>query len=65
MSQDTARLNELQTALRQKMTDNKAIADSFKIENGTVVVSAAQKSAFDVNMKDIKELKALSMAFRV
>ena len=59
MSQDTARLNELQTALRQKMTDNKAIADSFKIENGTVVVSTAQKSAFDVNMKDIKEIKSL------
>jgi HK97 family phage major capsid protein len=59
MSEDTARLNELQTALRQKMTDNKAIADSFKIENGTVVVSTAQKSAFDVNMKDIKEIKSL------
>ena len=59
MSQDTARLNELQTALRQKMADNKAIADSFKIENGTVVVSTAQKSAFDVNMKDIKEIKSL------
>lgn len=59
MSQDTARLAELQTALRQKMADNKAIADSFKIENGTVVVSTAQKTAFDTNMRDIKEIKSL------
>ena len=59
MSQDTARLAELQTALRQKMADNKAIADSFKVENGTVVVSTAQKSAFDANMRDIKEIKSL------
>ena len=59
MSQDNSRLNELQSALRSKMSENKAIADSFKIENGTVVVSTAQKSAFDVNMKDIKEIKSL------
>jgi HK97 family phage major capsid protein len=59
MSQDTSRLNELQSALRQKMADNKAIADSFKVENGTVVVSTAQKSAFDANMRDIKEIKSL------
>ena len=59
MSQDTSRLNELQTALRQKMADNKAIADSFKIEDGVVQVEAAQKSAFDANMRDIKEIKSL------
>ena len=59
MSQDTARLAELQSALRQKMADNKAIADSFKVENGTVVVSSAQKSAFDNNMRDIKEIRSL------
>jgi len=59
MSEDTSRLNELQGALRSKMSENKAIADSFQIENGTVVVSTAQKSAFDVNMKDIREIKGL------
>jgi HK97 family phage major capsid protein len=59
MSQDKARLNELQGALRQKMADNKAIADSFRVENGTVVVSTDQKTAFDKNMSDIKEIKSL------
>jgi HK97 family phage major capsid protein len=56
---DTGRLNELQSALRAKMADNKAIADSFKIEDGTVIVSQQQKTAFDKNMGDIKELKGL------
>jgi HK97 family phage major capsid protein len=59
MSEDTSRLNELQGALRQKMADNKAIADSFKVEDGTVVVSTEQKTAFDKNMRDIKEIKSL------
>ncbi len=52
-------LKELQGALRTKMAENKAIADSFKIENGTVIVDAKQKSAFDKNMTDIKEIKSL------
>ena len=56
---DQARLRELQSALRTKMSDNKAIADSFKIEEGTVVVSTDQKSAFDRNMSDIREIKSL------
>ena len=56
---DQARLGELQAALRQKMADNKAIADSFRVEDGTVVVSQSQKSAFDKNMADIKEIKGL------
>ena len=59
MSQDKARIEELQSALRQKMADNKAIADSFKVEDGTVVVSTEQKTAFDKNMQDIKEIKSL------
>jgi len=59
MSQDNARVEELQTALRAKMAENKAIADSFKVEEGTVVVSTDQKSAFDKNMQDIKSIKAL------
>ena len=59
MSEDKARLSELQSALRAKMADNKTIADSFKIEDGNVVVSSAQKTAFDKNMQDIKEIKSL------
>jgi HK97 family phage major capsid protein len=59
MSVDKSRVNELQGALRQKMADNKAIADSFKVEEGTVVVSTEQKTAFDKNMQDIKEIKSL------
>ena len=59
MSQDNARIEELQSALRTKMADNKAIADSFKVEEGTVVVSTDQKTAFDKNMRDIKEIKSL------
>lgn len=59
MSFDESRLRELQGALRAKMADNKTIADSFKIEDGTVVVGAEQKSAFDSNMRDIREIKSL------
>jgi len=59
MSQDNSRTEELQSALRQKMADNKTIADSFKVEDGTVVVTTEQKTAFDKNMRDIKEIKSL------
>jgi HK97 family phage major capsid protein len=59
MSFDEGRLSELQSALRAKTAQNKEIADSFRIEDGTVHVSAEQKSAFDSNMKDIREIKGL------
>ena len=59
MSFDQSRLNELQSALQKKMADNKEIADSFRVEDGTVVVNTEQKSAFDKNMRDIKEIKSL------
>jgi HK97 family phage major capsid protein len=59
MSFDESRLSELQGALRTKMADNKTIADSFKIEDGIVVVTPEQKSAFDRNMSDIREIKGL------
>jgi HK97 family phage major capsid protein len=59
MSQDKSRIEELQSALSKKMADNKAIADSFKVEDGTVVVSTEQKTAFDKNMQDIREIKSL------
>lgn len=56
---DASRIKELQSALQEKTASNKAIADSFKIEDGVVVVDQAQKSAFDSNMQDIKEIKSL------
>lgn len=56
---DTSRLRELQGALREKMQSNKDIADSFRVDNGTVVVTTEQKSAFDKNMGDIREIKGL------
>ncbi len=59
MSFDESRLNELQSALRSKMSENKQIADSFRVEDGTVIVNAEQKSAFDRNMSDIREIKGL------
>jgi len=59
MSEDTSRLRELQSALREKMQQNKEIADSFRVDNGTVVVTTEQKSAFDKNMSDIREIKGL------
>ena len=58
-SYDESRVRDLQSALRTKMADNKTIADSFKVEDGTVVVSAEQKTAFDKNMSDIREIKGL------
>ena len=58
-SYDESRVRELQSALRTKMAENKTIADSFKVEDGTVVVSSEQKTAFDKNMADIKEIKGL------
>jgi HK97 family phage major capsid protein len=59
MSKDNSRLNELQGALQKKMADNKALADSFEVVNGTVVVKPEQKTAFDKNMADIREIKSL------
>jgi len=59
MSEDTSRLRELQSALREKMQQNKDIADSFRVDNGAVVVTTEQKSAFDKNMSDIREIKGL------
>lgn len=56
---DESRYNELQGALRTKMASNKEIADSFEIEDGTVIVEPEQKEAFDQNMTAIREIKSL------
>jgi HK97 family phage major capsid protein len=56
---DEARHKELQSALNEKMASNTEIADSFKIEDGTVIVDAEQKAAFDKNMVEIKDIQGL------
>lgn len=59
MSFDEARLRELQGALREKVTAQRELADSIKIEDGTVIIESEHKTEFDKNMTDIKELKGL------
>jgi HK97 family phage major capsid protein len=59
MAFDESRLRELQGALREKMAEQKSLADAFKYEDGVMHVSTDQKTAFDKNMKDIKEIKGL------
>lgn len=59
MSFDESRLRELQSALRAKSAEAKAIADSFKVEDGTVIVSTDQKSALDRTMGEVREIKSL------
>ena len=56
---DPSRERELQSALEAKMAENRSIADSFRVEDGVTIVSTEQKSAFDQNMRDIKEIKSL------
>ena len=56
---DNGRERELQSALESKMAENRSIADNFQIEDGVTIVSTEQKSAFDKNMVDIKEIKGL------
>jgi HK97 family phage major capsid protein len=59
MSFDESRLRELQAALKSKSAEAKAIADSFKVEDGTVIVSTEQKSALDSTMSQVREIKSL------
>ncbi|HCE76713.1 MAG TPA: hypothetical protein DEP04_08805, partial [Dehalococcoidia bacterium] len=59
MAFDDSRLKELQGALREKMTANNEIADSFKTEDGAIVIDQERKAAFDQNMGEIKEIKSL------
>lgn len=62
-SPDINKLNEaittLKLILRSKITNNKAIADSFRVEDGVVIVSTEQKTAFDKNMSDIRAIKVV------
>jgi HK97 family phage major capsid protein len=59
MAFDESRLTELQGALREKMTANNDIADSFRTEDGAIIIDSERKAAFDTNMGEIKEIKSL------
>jgi len=59
MSFDEGRLNELKTALSGKMAEQQELADSIQLEGETLVVGEEQRSAFNSNMAQIKELKGL------
>ena len=59
MAFDESRLTELQGALREKMTANNDIADSFRTEDGAIIIDSDRKAAFDSNMGEIKEIKSL------
>ncbi|HIG28287.1 MAG TPA: phage major capsid protein [Verrucomicrobiales bacterium] len=59
MAFDESRLTELQGALREKMTANNEIADSFRSEDGAIIIDSERKAAFDTNMGEIKEIKSL------
>lgn len=59
-SQANDRVKELEKALATKVADNKEVAEAFKVEDdGTIVVSPEMKSAFDANMKDIREIREM------
>jgi HK97 family phage major capsid protein len=59
MSFDEGRLNELKDALSSKMDEQQELADSIQLEGETLVVGEEQRSAFNSNMAQIKELKGL------
>jgi HK97 family phage major capsid protein len=59
MSFDEGRLNELKDALSGKMDEQQELADSIQLEGETLVVGEEQRSAFNSNMAQIKELKGL------
>ena len=59
MSFDEGRLNELKDALSGKMGEQQELADSIQLDGETLVVGDEQRSAFNSNMAQIKELKGL------
>lgn len=64
-SQAADRVKELESALASKVSANREVADAFQIdEKGTVVISTEQKSVFDANMKDIREIQGLINDFK-
>jgi HK97 family phage major capsid protein len=59
MSFDESRLNELKSALTEKMDEQKQIADSMQFEGTTLIADDEKKSAFQNNMTQIREIKGL------
>lgn len=54
------RMTELKTALRQRVEENDRITQDFKIEdNGGVVVSTEQATAFRKNLEDARQIKEI------
>ena len=56
---DTSRINELNTALQQKVSENQEIADAVEVVDGTMHIDGAHRDAFQSNMTDIKQIKGL------
>ena len=59
MSFDESRLNELKSALTDKMSEQEQIADSMQFEGTTLIADDEKKSAFQNNMTQIREIKGL------
>ena len=59
MSFDESRLNELKSALNEKMSEQQQIADSMQFEGTTLIADDEKKSAFQNNMTQIREIKGL------
>lgn len=59
MSFDESRIRELQAAYQAKTAEAKSIADTFKVEDGVVVVSTEQKSAVQRLVGEAREIKGL------
>jgi HK97 family phage major capsid protein len=59
MSFDESRLNELKSALNEKMSEQQQIADSMQFEGATLIADDEKKSAFQNNMTQIREIKGL------
>lgn len=64
VSQAQERVTELQKALAVKVEANREVADAFKMEGDTIVVSPEMKEAFDANMKDMREINAMLDNFK-
>ena len=54
------RVKELNASLAEKVASNKEIADSFEMDaDGTLHIEKGHKTAFDANMKDIREIRGM------
>jgi HK97 family phage major capsid protein len=56
---DSSRINELNTALSEKVAQNQEIADSVEVVDGAMQIDAAHREVFQANMAEIKQIKGL------